>query len=97
MSPEQASRLRARLQDLQPNFADRHPLAYLALCSLIYDNEGGGVIVETLEAETRESLQTKIDKYLVNYHPMGYGTRVRSTKEVDGVWMATGSRFESCD
>lgn len=55
------------------------------------------MILETLVAKTKASLQTRIDQYLRNYHPMGYGTRVRSTKEVDGVWKATVSRWESCD
>jgi hypothetical protein len=50
-----------------------------------------------LEASTEQELQKKIDAYLNNYHPAGYGTWVRRRYEENGMYKAEITRASSCD
>ena len=56
-------------------------------------------IEETLVATTKEDLNEQIEWYLVQYHPLGYDTRVaRTTDDPDtGKYTAVMSRWDSCD
>ena len=51
----------------------------------------------TLSAETLETLQAKINSYMNEYHPAGYGTSVDKRWEENGQHHATLSRYSSCD
>lgn len=62
------------------------------------------MVFVTLEAETPELLQEKIDSYLRNYHPYGYGTLVKSVdgseiqkSEKNSGYFAAITRYSSCD
>ena len=56
-----------------------------------------GVTV-TLEAETREDLDAKIESVKQAYHPAGYGTYVQSEGlREDGTYWAVVWRASSCD
>lgn len=51
----------------------------------------------TLEAESEEKLQEKIDDYMQDYHPAGYGTWIDSKSQKDGKFIAVVKRYDSCD
>jgi hypothetical protein len=55
------------------------------------------MVTTTLSAPTAEELQSKIDKYMDEYHPAGYGTTVDKRWEADGQFHAELSRYSSCD
>ena len=46
---------------------------------------------------TLEELQVKLDQYLEEYHPLGYGTSYTTPKLVENKWVAKVSRGSSCD
>ncbi len=46
---------------------------------------------------TKEELQVKLDQYLEEYHPLGYGTSYTTPELVGNKWVAKVSRGSSCD
>jgi len=56
-------------------------------------------IEETLVAFTKEDLNEEIERYLIQYHPLGYDTRVsKTTHNPDNDrYTAVMSRWDSCD
>jgi hypothetical protein len=51
-----------------------------------------------IRANTDEELQEKIENYKQAYPPLGYDTRILSkAREDSGVYVATMSRYNSCD
>jgi len=51
-----------------------------------------------IRATTDEELQEKIENYKQAYPPLGYGTHILSKgREDSGVYVATMSRYNSCD
>lgn len=55
------------------------------------------MILKTIEANTQEELQIKINHYMTDYHPTGYGTTVRERYENGNKFYAVISRSGSCD
>jgi hypothetical protein len=51
----------------------------------------------TLTSNTPEGLEDEISKYMYQYHPAGYGTRVLVRYEKEGKYYADISRYSSCD
>lgn len=51
----------------------------------------------TLTANSAEALQEKINSYMNEYHPAGYGTSVDKRWEENGQHHAKISRYSSCD
>ena len=53
----------------------------------------------TIEADSEEELQLKIDWYMTRYHPLGYDTRVdrQLYNEETQKYEAHISRLSSCD
>jgi len=59
---------------------------------------GAGRYSYRATAGSREALLEWGDNLMRNYHPMGYGTHVRTPEEVeDGLWQCSASRAGSCD
>ncbi len=62
------------------------------------------MVVETLSGSIVQDVQDKIDSYLRNYHPLGYGTYVRvengetilKSESGDG-FFAVVCRYNHCD
>lgn len=51
-----------------------------------------------IKADTNEELQERIDNYKQAYPPLGYDTRIISKeREENGAYIATMSRYDSCD
>ena len=46
---------------------------------------------------TKEDLQVKLDQYLEEDHPLGYGTSYTTPQLVENKWVAKVSRGSSCD
>jgi hypothetical protein len=52
----------------------------------------------TITADTAEELQQSINRYMIDYHPAGYGTRIVDTGVNDqGKHYANIKRYSSCD
>ena len=51
----------------------------------------------TLSSGSLEGLEELIVKYMYQYHPAGYGTKVDKRYEKDGMFYADISRYSSCD
>jgi len=56
-------------------------------------------IEKTLVAFTKEDLNEEIERYLTQYHPLGYDTRVSKTtyNPDNDRYTAVMSRWDSCD
>jgi hypothetical protein len=54
-------------------------------------------IRERIVAKDEVLLAMEINKYLKEFHPLGYGTRVESKKKEGDVWVAVMYRYASCD
>lgn len=52
----------------------------------------------TLEAETEQEIDEKINNYFRSFHPAGYGTHLRTKGQNEqGKWIAVLNRARSCD
>ena len=59
---------------------------------------GAGRYSYQVTASSRDALLEWGDNLMKNYHPMGYGTHVRTPEEVeDGLWKCSATRAGSCD
>lgn len=56
------------------------------------------IITKDLVADSRIELETQIAKYFEQYHPAGYGTKIKVEPfETQGKWYCMLERFNSCD
>ena len=56
------------------------------------------MITMTITAESEKDLDSKIEGVYRNWHPMGYGTMLKSKNQLeDGTWVAIMTRYSSCD
>jgi|ETNvirnome_2_300_1030623.scaffolds.fasta_scaffold01572_2 hypothetical protein len=53
--------------------------------------------VAVLTSDTEQGIKDEIERYMKEYHPQGYGTRVSSVMKKDNMWEAVMKRYESCD
>jgi hypothetical protein len=57
-----------------------------------------GKVTVILEGKTKEEIDQKVESYLRNYHPAGYGTHIKNpVEQSNGEYVATGYRWSSCD
>ena len=56
-----------------------------------------GIVIEKLFVKRGEDAVPYIKKYLINYHPAGYGTEIKDIKEVEEGIEIVFERWDSCD